>query len=218
MELTEKVALVTGANTGLGFETVLALYQKGAKVIVACRSEEKGLGAIEKIKATGEGGNLIYEQLDLSSLASVKTFSEKVIADQSSLDLLINNAGVMIPPASKTVDGFELQMGVNFVGHFALTGHLFDLLEATKGSRVVTLSSIAHRGAAIDFNNLKLEAPYQPWREYGQSKLADMILMLELHKRLRAKGCQLSSLAAHPGFSKTDLQKNMDEEMLNFIS
>ena len=91
-------------------------------------------------------------------------------------------------------------------------------MEATKGSRVVTLSSIAHRGAAIDFNNLKLESPYQPWREYGQSKLVDMILMLELHKRLRAKGCQLSSLAAHPGFSKTDLQKNMDEEMLNFIS
>jgi len=90
-------------------------------------------------------------------------------------------------------------------------------LEATKGSRVVTLSSIAHRGAAIDFNNLKLESPYQPWREYGQSKLVDMILMLELHKRLRAKGCQLSSLAAHPGFSKTDLQKNMDEEMLNSI-
>lgn len=217
MELTEKVALVTGANTGLGFETALALYQKGAKVIVACRNEAKGLEAIERIEATGDGGKLVYGNLDLSNLNSVKEFTEKIIADEPRLDLLINNAGVMIPPASKTVDGFEIQFGVNFVGHFALTGHLFNLLEATKGSRVVTLSSIAHRGAVIDFDNFKLEAPYNPWREYGQSKLADMILMLELHKRLEAKGCQLASLAAHPGFSKTELQKHMDKEMLDSI-
>jgi len=217
MELAGKVALVTGANTGLGFETALALYQKGAKVIVACRSEEKGSEAIQRIKATGDGGTLVYGQLDLSSLDSVKTFAEIVIADEKKLDLLINNAGVMVPPASKTADGFESQMGVNFVGHFALTGRLFGLLEATKGSRVVTLSSIAHRGAAIDFDNFKLENPYNPWREYGQSKLADLILMLEFQKRLKVKRCQLSSLAAHPGFSKTDLQKNMDPKMLDSI-
>ncbi len=217
MEITGKVALVTGANTGLGFETALALYQKGAKVIVACRNEEKGLEAIKRIEATANGGKLVYGHLDLSSLNSVKEFAAKIIADERKLDLLINNAGVMIPPASKTVDGFEIQMGVNFVGHFALTGLLFDLLEATKGSRVVTLSSVAHRGAAIDFDNFKLEKSYNPWREYGQSKLADLILMLELHKRLKTKGCQLASLAAHPGFSKTDLQKNMDKEMLNSI-
>ncbi|MCP3999454.1 MAG: SDR family oxidoreductase, partial [Gammaproteobacteria bacterium] len=217
MELTGKVALVTGANTGLGYETALALYQKGAKVIVACRSEEKGLAAIERIKATGDGGKLVYGNLDLSSLNSVSEFTAKIIANEPKLDLLINNAGVMIPPASKTEDGYETQMGVNFVGHFALTGHLYNLLEATKGSRVVTLSSIAHRGAAIDFDNFKLENPYDPWREYGQSKLADLILMLELHKRLKARGCQLASLAAHPGFSKTDLQINMDKEMLNSI-
>ncbi len=217
MELKDKVALVTGANTGLGFETALALYQKGAKVIVACRSEAKALEAIENIKSTGDGGKLVYGHLDLSSLNSVKEFTKKIIADEPRLDLLINNAGVMIPPACKTMDGFEIQMGVNFVGHFALTGHLFGLLEATKGSRVVTLSSIAHQGAIIDFDNFKLETPYDPWREYGQSKLADLILMLELHKRLRAKGCQLASLAAHPGFSKTELQKNMDKEMLNSI-
>ncbi len=217
MELTGKVALVTGANTGLGFETALALYQKGAKVVVACRSEAKGLDAIERVQATGKGGELVYGHLDLCNLNSVKAFTGKIIADEPRLDLLINNAGVMIPPASKSVDGFEIQMGVNFVGHFALTGHLFDLLEATKGSRVVTLSSIAHQGAAIDFNNFRLEKPYNPWREYGQSKLADLILMLELHKRLQVKGCQLASLAAHPGFSKTELQKNMDKEMLNSI-
>ncbi|MCP4489081.1 MAG: SDR family NAD(P)-dependent oxidoreductase [Gammaproteobacteria bacterium] len=215
--LANKVAIVTGANAGLGFETALDLYHKGAKVIVACRSEEKGLNAIKRIEATGDGGSLEYGQLDLSSLDSVKKFTGKVIANESRLDLLINNAGVMIPPASKTLDGFEIQMGVNFVGHFALTGQLFDLLEATKGSRVVTLSSIAHQGAGIDFNSFKLETPYDPWREYGQSKLADLILMLELHKRLKRKGCQLASLAAHPGFSKTELQKNMDEEMLNSI-
>ncbi|MCP4373271.1 MAG: SDR family NAD(P)-dependent oxidoreductase [Deltaproteobacteria bacterium] len=217
MEITGKVALVTGANTGLGFETALALYQKGAKVIVACRNEEKGLEAIKRIEATANGGKLVYGHLDLSILNSVKEFAAKIIADERKLDLLINNAGVMIPPASKTVDGFEIQMGVNFVGHFALTGLLFDLLEATKGSRVVTLSSVAHRGAAIDIDNFKLEKSYNPWREYGQSKLADLILMLELYKRLRTKGCQLASLAAHPGFSKTDLQKNMDKEMLNSI-
>ncbi|MFK7800569.1 MAG: oxidoreductase [Anaerolineae bacterium] len=217
MNLTGKIAVVTGANTGLGFETALALYEMGARVIVACRSKEKGLDAIKRIESTGNGGDVAFGHLDLSSLNSVKEFAAKVNADEPKLDLLINNAGVMIPPPSKTVDGFELQMGVNFVGHFALTGHLFDLLEATNGSRVVTLSSLAHRNSAINFDNFKLEADYEPWREYGQSKLADMILMLELHKRLQAKGCQLASLAAHPGFSKTDLQKNMSEDMLNSI-
>jgi len=217
VDLTGKVAVVTGANTGLGYETALALYQMGATVIVACRSEEKGMGAIERITASGNGGEIAYGYLDLSSLNLVKDFAGKFKANNTRLDLLINNAGVMIPPATKTVDGYELQMGVNFIGHFALTGHLFDLLEATNGSRVVTLSSIAHRNAVINFDNFRLEADYEPWREYGQSKLADMILMLEFHKRLQAKGCQLASLAAHPGFSKTDLQKNMDEEMLSSI-
>lgn len=217
MSLTEKVAVVTGANTGLGFETALALYRKGAKVIVACRSEEKGLAAIERIKAAGNGGEIDYINLDLSNLVSVRDFAIKFNTDEMRLDFLINNAGVMIPPASKTVDGFELQMGVNFVGHFALTGQLFDLLEATNGSRVVTLSSLAHRDASINFGNFRLETEYEPWREYGQSKLADMILMREFHKRLQAKGCQLASLAAHPGFSKTDLQKNMSKEMLGSI-
>ena len=120
----------------------------------------------------------------------------------------------MIPPPSKTEDGFEIQFGVNFLGHFALTGHLFELLEATKGSRVVTLSSIAHRGASIDFGNFRLEKKYNRWREYGQSKLADIIFALELEKRLRNNGYQTLSLAAHPGFSETDLQKYMDKDML----
>ena len=217
MELSGKTAIVTGSNTGLGFETALDLYQKGAKVYVACRDEKKGLGAIERMKVISSGGELIYGHLDLASLSSIKVFAEKVIATENRLDLLVNNAGVMIPPLSKSEDGFELQFGVNFIGHFALTGHLFNLLESTTGSRVVTLSSIAHRGAIIDFDNFRLEKPYNNWREYGQSKLADLIFALEFEKRLRNNDCQLMSLAAHPGFSKTDLQKYMDKNMLDSL-
>jgi len=214
MELTGKTAIVTGSNTGLGFETALDLFQKGAKVYIACRDDTKGLDAIERMKAISSGGELIYGHLDLASLNSVKVFADKVIATENRLDLLVNNAGVMIPPPSKSEDGFELQFGVNFIGHFALTGHLFNLLESTTGSRVVTLSSIAHRNAVIDFDNFRLEKSYNNWREYGQSKLADLIFALEFEKRLRNNGSHTMSLAAHPGFSKTDLQKYMDKNML----
>ncbi len=214
MNLSGKTAIVTGSNTGIGFETALDLYQKGAKVYVACRNEEKALNAIKRMKAQGGTGELVFGQLDLGSLSAVKEFSNKVLETESRLDLLINNAGIMIPPPSKTEDGFESQFGVNFIGHFALTGHLFKLLESTKGSRVVTLSSIAHKGAVIDFDNFRLEKAYSNWREYGQSKLADIIFALEFEKRLRSNNCQIISLAAHPGFSKTDLQKNMDKGML----
>ncbi len=214
MELTGKTAIITGANTGIGFETALDLYKKGAKVYVACRNEEKAQDAMVRMKAQSDGGELVYGHLDLASLKSVKEFADKIIETESSLDLLVNNAGVMIPPPSKSEDGYELQFGVNFIGHFALTGHLFNLLESTKGARVVTLSSIAHRGARIDFENFRLEKEYNNWREYGQSKLADIIFALEFEKRLRKNGHQTISLAAHPGFSKTDLQKYMDKDML----
>ena len=192
MDLKGKTAIVTGANTGIGYETALDLYQKGAKVIMACRNKDKALDAI-------------------------KQFSDNIISTESRLDLLINNAGIMIPPTSKTEYGFEIQFGVNFVGHFALTGHLFPLLKYTKGARVVTLSSIAHRGASIDFDNFRLEKEYNNWREYGQSKLADIIFALEFEKRLKENNCQTISLAAHPGFSKTDLQKYMDKTMLDSL-
>lgn len=214
MNLSGKTAIVTGSNTGIGYETALDLYQKGARVFVACRNEEKALNAIKRMEAHGGTGELIYGHLDLSNLNSVKEFANKVIGTEARIDLLINNAGIMIPPPSKTKDGFEIQFGVNFIGHFALTGHLFNLLEATKGSRVVTLSSIAHRNAKIDFDNFCLEKEYNNWREYGQSKLADIIFALEFEKRLRSHHFQTISLAAHPGFSKTDLQKNMDKGML----
>jgi NAD(P)-dependent dehydrogenase (short-subunit alcohol dehydrogenase family) len=214
MNLTGKTAIVTGSNTGIGYETALDLFKRGAKVYVACRNKEKALHAIERMKAEGGTGELVYELLDLASLQSVKAFADMLLNAESRLDLLINNAGIMIPPQSKTEDGFEIQFGVNFLGHFALTGHLFNLLEATKGSRVVTLSSNAHRGAKIDFDNFRLEKEYQHWREYGQSKLADLIFALEFEKRLRKNGNQLISLASHPGYSETDLQKYMDKDML----
>ena len=214
MNLSGKIAIVTGSNTGIGYETALDLYQKGAKVYVACRNEEKANHAIKRMKAEGGIGELIFGHLDLASLSSVEKFSEEVVKAESRLDILVNNAGIMIPPSSTTEEGFEIQFGVNFVGHFALTGHLFNLLEGTKGSRVVTLSSIAHRGASIDFDNFRLEKPYSNWREYGQSKLADIIFALEFDKRLKINGNQIKSLAAHPGFSKTDLQVHMDKDML----
>ncbi len=214
MNLSGKVAIVTGSNTGIGYETALDLYQKGARVYVACRNEEKALDAIARMKARGGTGELIFGRLDLARLRSVKEFADKVTGTETRLDYLVNNAGIMIPPPSKTEDGFEIQFGVNFIGHFALTGHLFNLLETTQGSRVVTLSSIAHRNSAIDFDNFQLEKEYNHWREYGQSKLADIIFALEFDKRLKSNGYQIKSLAAHPGFSKTDLQKNMDKDTL----
>jgi len=214
MNLSGKTAIVTGSNTGIGYETALDLYQKGARVYIACRNQEKAMKAIKRMKVEGGKGNLIFSHLDLASLNSVKKFSEGILKTESRLDLLINNAGVMIPPPSKTEDGFEIQFGVNFIGHFALTGNLFKLLKSTKDSRVVTLSSIAHKGATIDFDNFRLEKPYNNWREYGQSKLADIIFALELDKRLKKKGNQIKSLAAHPGFSRTDLQIHMDKDML----
>jgi len=214
MNLTGKTAIVTGSNAGIGFETALDLYQKGARVYVACRNATKAADAIKRMQDQGGTGELIFGQLDLSSLEAVNAFASQFLKDEQRLDLLINNAGIMIPPASKTKDGYEAQFGVNFVGHFALTGHLFNLLEATPGSRVVTLSSIAHRNAAIDFDNFRLEKEYNNWREYGQSKLADIIFAIELDKRLKINGNQTKSLAAHPGFSKTELQKNMDEKTL----
>lgn len=218
MELKGKIVIVTGANTGLGFETALDLYQKGAKVYIGCRDQEKGIHAIEKMKTISEiGGELVLGLFDLSSIKSVKEFAEKFITTEKRLDLLVNNAGIMIPPPLKSEDGFEIQFGVNFIGHFTLTGQLFNLLESTKNSRVVTLSSIAHRGAVIDFDNFKLEKPYNNWREYSQSKLADLIFTLEFDKRLKAHNYKTISLAAHPGFSKTDLQKYMEKSMLDSL-
>lgn len=208
---TKKVAIVTGSNTGLGYETALALYRQGMHVIIASRSEEKGEAAAQRIRDTAQNseGKVEFSRLNLSRLGSVKEFADWASNGLGRLDLLINNAGVMVPPVALTDDGYELQFGVNFLAHFALTGHLFDLLESTPGARVVTLSSIGHRGAAIDFENFNLQKSYEPWREYGASKLADLIFAQELNRRIQAAGGQLISLAAHPGISKTELTRSL---------
>jgi len=209
--------IVTGANTGLGFETALALYQVDANVIVACRDKDRGMKAIEKMKKYKSSGSLEVGILDLSDLKKVEQFANKFKENHDKLDLLINNAGVMTPPPSKTQDGLELQFGVNFLGHFALTGHLFECLNRSSNARVVTLSSIAHRGANIDFNNLRLEKEYDKWREYGQSKLACLMFTLELQKRIEKIGSSVISLGSHPGISATELTRHMEDEAVGNI-
>jgi NAD(P)-dependent dehydrogenase (short-subunit alcohol dehydrogenase family) len=204
--------IVTGANAGIGFETALALYEAGAQVILACRSLDKAQQALTKIKEHKGTGTLEVAQLDLESLDSVKPFADDFIKKHTKLDVLINNAGVMIPPASKTKEGYELQFGVNFIGHFALTGYLYPLLNATPGSRIVTLSSMAYLRGSIDFDNLRSEKDYDAMREYAQSKLADLMFSIELQRRIVAANDQVVSIAAQPGANKTELSRHMDNE------
>ncbi|HEY0272677.1 MAG TPA: oxidoreductase [Chitinophaga sp.] len=210
-----KTIIVTGANTGIGYETALALYEAGAQVVLACRSLDKAAEAMAKMEARGGRGSLAAGLLDLASLAAVKTFADGFLRRHQKLDLLINNAGVMIPPASKTADGYELQFGVNFIGHFALTGHLYALLNATPGARIVTVSSLAYLRGSIDFDNLHAEKDYDPMREYAQSKLADIFFSLELQRRITAAHHQVVSIAAQPGANKTELSRHMDAAAFN---
>jgi NAD(P)-dependent dehydrogenase (short-subunit alcohol dehydrogenase family) len=209
-----KTILITGGNSGIGYYTALALAKVGAHVIIAGRNTDKIGQAIKSIEAEGLAGRVEAGIIDLASLDSVRAFATQFLASHSKLDILINNAGVMMPPEGKTEEGFESQFGINFIGHFALTGLLFNLLQATADSRVVTLSSIAHRGAQINFENLRLEQPYDQKREYYQSKLADLLFTLELGRRSTAIGASVLSVACHPGFTKTDLQRHLDPAIL----
>ena len=203
-----RTAIVTGANAGIGYETALALAKKGAHVVLACRSEQRGAEALQNIEAAQPAGSAELLLLDLADLDSVHAFAEAFLAKHDRLDLLINNAGVMVPPETKTAQGFELQFGVNVLGHFALTGLLLDRLNATPNSRVVTVSSLAHRQGRIDFSNLRGEKDYAPMREYMQSKLGNLIFAIELQRRLEASGQDTISVAAHPGFTATELQRH----------
>ena len=196
-----RTAVVTGANSGLGLSTARELARAGAHVVLACRNLEKGDAALQEV---GSGAEL--EQLDLASLESVKAFAERFLASHDSLDLLINNAGLMAPPRGVTADGFELQFGTNVLGHFALTGRLLGALEGREDARVVTLSSGAHKIGRINFDDLQSERRYSRWRAYGQSKLGDLMLALELDRRLRAAGSTVRSIGAHPGYAATNLQ------------
>jgi NAD(P)-dependent dehydrogenase (short-subunit alcohol dehydrogenase family) len=201
-----RVAIVTGANSGLGLVTARELARAGARVVMACRNEDKGREAVRAVRVRAPGAAVALEALDLASLDSVRSFAERVRERLPGLDLLINNAGVMAPPRRETADGFELQFGTNHLGHFALTGLLLDMLEGREDARVVTLSSGAHRSGRIAFDNLGGERHYFRWRAYGQSKLANLMFALELDRRLRAAGSSIKSLAAHPGWAATNLQ------------
>jgi len=202
----DKTAVITGATGGLGYETALALAKAGSEVILTGRDDRKGRSAIEKISREVTGGAKVsYEHLDLASLASVAEFSQRMHS-RKSLDLLINNAGVMaLPRRQTTADGFEMQFGTNYLGHFALTARLMPLLRRASGPRVVSISSLAHRTGFIDFDDLQGARVYSPWKAYGQSKLATLMFALELQRRSDAAGWNLISNAAHPGFARTNL-------------
>jgi NAD(P)-dependent dehydrogenase (short-subunit alcohol dehydrogenase family) len=205
-----RLAIVTGANSGIGYETAKALATAGAAVILACRSDEKGQEAAGRIIAEHPQARVSVKTLDLSSLASVRAFAAETVREHHRLDLLINNAGVMMPPErTLTDDGFELQFGINHLGHFALTALLLDLMIGTDGSRVVTVSSSAHRWGEIDFDDLQWERRrYQRMASYGQSKLANLLFTFELQRRLEQVGAATVALAAHPGWTGTNLQRH----------
>lgn len=201
-----KHAVVTGATGGLGFETALALAGAGAEVVLTGRNDAKGSEAIDRICERYPHAIVSYEALDLASLASVAAFARRFGAMYKSLDLLINNAGVMALPARQvTADGFEMQLGTNYLGHYALTAQLLPFLRRANAPRVVNLSSLAHRSGKIDFDDLQGSSSYSPWKAYTQSKLAMLIFAIELQRRSDANGWGLMSNAAHPGFARTDL-------------
>lgn len=200
--------VITGTG-GLGYECALSLAKAGGAVVLAGRNAEKGAAAVKRIRQVAPGADIRFELLDLASLASVRAFCERLRRTHQQLDVLINNAGVMVPPKRRlTEDGFELQIGTNYLGHFALTGGLLPLLARTGGARVVSLSSIAARQGAIDFDNLNAERSYDAMAIYSQSKLACLMFARELQKRSGENGWDVASIAAHPGVSRTDLLHN----------
>ena len=197
--------IITGANSGIGFQMAKVLASRGAKVIMACRNFEKAAKAEMRIRKRYPEADITVMHLDLSSLSSVKDFAEEYKKRYKTLDILINNAGVMASPYRKTEDGFEWQLGVNHLGHFALTGHLIDLIRSTKRSRIVTITSIAHFKGKIHFDDLSGESWYGRMKAYRQSKLANLLFAYELQHRLMESGSGAISLAAHPGISSTSI-------------
>jgi NAD(P)-dependent dehydrogenase (short-subunit alcohol dehydrogenase family) len=211
-----RTAVITGANSGLGFETARVLASRGATVVLACRDPGQAARAAGLIAAeTGPAAadprdeRVRTLRLDLASLASVREAADELCSRYPRLDLLINNGGVMMPPYGRTEDGFELQFGTNHLGHFALTGLVLDRLLATDGSRVVTVSSNGHRAGRINVDDLQSERHYRKMRAYGQSKLANLMFTYELQRRLAAAGAPTTALAAHPGTSRTDLVRHL---------
>jgi NAD(P)-dependent dehydrogenase (short-subunit alcohol dehydrogenase family) len=206
---TGRVVVITGANTGLGYDTAAALAEHGAHVVLAIRNLDKGKDAAARITATGPRGEVALQELDLTSLESVRAAARQLRSDYDHIDVLINNAGVMYTPKSTTKDGFELQFGTNHLGHFAFTGLLLDRLLPVSGSRVVTVSSVGHRILAdIHFDDLQWEHRYNRVAAYGQAKLANLLFTYELQRRLASHGTTIAA-AAHPGGSSTELMRNL---------
>ncbi len=204
-----RLAVVTGANAGIGFETALALAIAGAEVVVAARDPSRGEAAVRRILARYPQGGVRLETLDLASLADVRAFAARLADRYDRLDVLINNAGVMAPPQRQTTqDGFELQFGVNYLAHFALTARLTPLLRQAESARVVNVSSLAHRAGTIAFDDLQSARQYRAWQAYAQSKLAMLMFAIELQRRSEAAGWGLIGVAAHPGYARTELINN----------
>lgn len=202
---TGKIALITGANSGLGFEAAKILAGKGAAVTLAVRNRAKGEAAAEAIRAAVPAAALEVAALDLANLVSVRSFAAAFMQTHGKLDLLLNNAGVMALPRRTTADGFEMQFGTNHLGHFALTGLLLPLILKTLAARIVTVSSGAHLFGKMNFDDLHGERSYGKWSAYGQSKLANLLFAYELQRRLSAAGSSVISVAAHPGYASTNL-------------
>lgn len=209
-DLHSKVIIVTGGNSGIGFESVAAFASKGAKVIMASRSLEKAANAINKIKKRFPSADIKAMELDLANLKSIKNFAVKFNKEYSSLDVLLNNAGIMSVPYCHTIDGFEQQMGTNHFGHFALTGLLLDIIRSTPGSRVVNVSSIAHKKAHMDFDNLLFEngRDYNRMGAYRRSKLANLYFTFELQRFFESHACDCIALAAHPGVTDSNIARS----------
>jgi NAD(P)-dependent dehydrogenase (short-subunit alcohol dehydrogenase family) len=206
-DLSGRQIIVTGANSGIGYEAALAFAKRKADVVLACRNQNKARAAADRIQSEAPTARLELIPLDLSDLSSVRAFADSFREGRSQLNALINNAGVMALPKRTTADGFEMQLGTNHLGHFALTGYLLDLLLATPGSRVVNVSSIAHKFGKIRFHDLQWEKSYSKWGAYGQSKLANLLFTHELDRRLKVAGSDTISVACHPGWAATNLQE-----------
>ena len=216
---TGRVAIVTGANSGLGFDTAAVLADKGAHVVLAVRNLDKGNEAADRIRSKNPNAEVSLQELDLTSLDSIRTAADQLRADYPRIDLLINNAGVMyVPTRETTKDGFEMQFGTNHLGAFALTGQLLDNMLPVEGSRVIAVSSVGHRILArIHFDDLQLERKYNRVEAYGQSKLANLLFTYELQRRLAAKGTPTIAAAAHPGFADTELMRHLPSAIPNFL-
>ncbi len=212
-----RIAIVTGSSSGIGYETARVLANKNAEVIMAVRNLQKGNAALDKITAGYQDADVKVMELDIASLESVRRFTEDFKKNYSRLDLLINNAGVMMPPYSKTADGFELQFGTNHLGHFVLTGLLMDLIINTESSRVVNVSSTSHKSGKIDFDDLDWEKrTYKKMRAYGDSKIANIYFTYELQRNLEKAGSKTIAVASHPGWTATELQRHVG--IVNFLN